>query len=178
MMKSKINLISGTDMAQKILIDLEKLRSPRGTSCDETPPEGYYGYLSDGQGLKSIRELAVFQFTCRKCSDAPCISVCPADALEKDEQGIISRSTNLCISCKSCVVICPFGTIMTDFFEYHRDKENHYDISDDKELEMWIRNAPEGAVTRVDMEADPAQHIYKLTEQILVRERIWNADQN
>jgi len=165
-------------MAQKILIDLEKFRSPRGESCDVSPPEGFFGFSMDGHGLKSIRELAVFQFTCRKCSDAPCISVCPADALEKDEQGIISRSTNLCISCKSCVVICPFGTIMTDFFEYHRDKENYYDLSDETELEMWIRNSPEGAVTRVDMEEDPEQHIYKLNEHILVRERIWKTDQN
>jgi len=163
-------------MAQKILIDLEKLRSPLGHSCDESPPEGFCGFSSDSQGLKSIRELAVFQFTCRRCSDAPCIEVCPADALEKDDRGIISRSTNLCISCKSCVVICPFGTMMTDFFEYHRNKENYYDLSDEKEMELWIRNSPEGSVTRVDMEEDPEQHIYKLSEHILVRERMWHTD--
>ena len=164
-------------MAQKILIDLEKLRSPREKSGIESPPEGFCGFSVNSQGLKSIRELAVFQFTCRRCSDAPCIEVCPADALEKDEQGIVSRSTNLCISCKSCVVICPFGTMMTDFFEYHRNKENYYDLSDEKELELWIRESPEGAVTRVDMEEDPEQHIYKLSEHILVRERMWKTDQ-
>ena len=164
-------------MAQKILIDLEKLRSPKGHSCDEPPPEGYYSFSSDGHGLKSIRELAVFQFTCRKCTDAPCIEVCPADALEKEDKGIISRATNLCISCKSCVVICPFGTLMTDFFEYHRDKENYYDLKDSKELELWIKESPEGAVSLVDMEEDPKQHIYKLNEQILVRERMWLTDQ-
>ena len=164
-------------MAKKILIDLEILRKPRGESCDISPPEGFLGFSLDGQGLKSIRELAVFQFTCRKCSYAPCISVCPADALEKDEGGIISRATNLCISCKSCVVICPFGTIMTDFFEYHRDEENYYDLSDEEELEMWIRQSPEGAVSRVEMDEDPEKHIYKLNEHILVRERMWETDQ-
>ncbi len=164
-------------MAQKILIDLEKLRSPLEHSCDESPPEGFSRVSSNSQGLKSIRELAVFQFTCRKCSDAPCIEVCPADALEKDNGGIVSRSINLCISCKSCVVICPFGTMMTDFFEYHRNKENYYDLSDEKELELWIKDSPEGAVTRVDMEEDPEQHIYKLSEHILVRERMWLTDQ-
>jgi Fe-S-cluster-containing hydrogenase component 2 len=165
-------------MEKKILIDLEILRKPNGQSCDISPPEGFLGFSLDGHGLKSIRELAVFQFTCRKCSDAPCISVCPAEALEKDEGGIISRATNLCISCKSCVVICPFGSIMTDFFDYHRDKENYFDLSDEEELEMWIRENPEGAVTRVDMEEDPEQHIYKLNEHILVRERIWETDQS
>ncbi len=163
-------------MAQKILIDLEKLRSPRENSCDESPPEGFFGFSADGHGLKSIRELAVFQFTCRKCKDAPCIEVCPADALEKDDKGIISRSTNLCISCKSCVVICPFGTMMTDFFEYHRDEENYYDLKDEKELELWINNSPEGAISLVDMDEDPEQNIYKLNENILVRERMWFTD--
>ena len=164
-------------MAQNILIDLEKLRTPSDKSSDISPPEGFYGFSIDGNGFKSIRELAVFQFSCRKCSDAPCINVCPADALEKDEQGTISRSTNLCKSCKSCVVICPFGTIMNDFFEYHTDKENYFDLSDEEELELWIRESPEGAVSRVDMEEDPEQNIYKLNEHILVRERMWLTDQ-
>lgn len=163
-------------MAQKVLIDLEKLRMREGTSANESPPEGFFGFSVDGEGLKSIRELAVFRYSCRKCSNAPCIGVCPADALEKNEKGYISRSTNLCISCKSCVIICPFGTMMTDFFEYHLDKENYYDMSDDKELDLWIRNSPEGAVTRVDMEEDPDQDIYQLNEYVLVRERTWNTD--
>ena len=163
-------------MAQKILIDLEKLRSMEGKSSDQSPPEGVYGVSIDAQGLRSIREQAVFRFSCRRCSDAPCIAVCPADALEKDEEGFISRSTNLCIACKSCVVICPFGTMMNDFFEYHRNKENYYDLTDEKELDLWIRSSPEGAVTRVDMEEDPEQHIYQLNEHILVRERTWSTD--
>ena len=76
-------------MAKKILIDLEKFRAVPGTRCDESPPDGLYTPSVDGQGLKSIRELAVFQFTCRKCTDTPCIWVCPADALEKDDKGMI-----------------------------------------------------------------------------------------
>jgi formate dehydrogenase iron-sulfur subunit len=163
-------------MAQKILIDLEKYRFFPDQPGDKTPPEGLYQPSVDGCGLKSVRELAVFQFTCRKCTDAPCIAVCPADALEKDEEGLISRSTNLCISCKSCVVICPFGTMMTDFFEYHRDKDNYYDVTDEQELELFIKNCPEGAVQKVDMEEDPENHIHKLNDHILIRERIWNSD--
>jgi len=164
-------------MAQKILIDLEKLRSIEGRPSDQSPPEGIFGCSIDSQGLKSVREQAAFRFSCRRCSDAPCIAVCPAEALEKDEQGFISRSTQLCVACKSCVVICPFGTMMNDFFEYHRNKENYYDLSDEKELDLWIRSSPEGAITRVDMEEDPENHIFQLNEHVLVRERTWNTDQ-
>lgn len=163
-------------MAQKILIDLEKFRTPLGKSCDESPPEGLYSHSVDSEGLKSIRELAVFQFTCRRCTDAPCIEVCPADALEKNEEGIISRSTNLCISCKSCVVICPFGTMMTDFFDYHRDKDNYYDLMNKDELQLFMKNSPEGAVQLVEMEENPEENIFKLNDHILVKEQMWNKD--
>jgi formate dehydrogenase iron-sulfur subunit len=161
-------------MTQKILIDLEKFRFIPGKNGEDSPPEGLYVPSVREHGLKSIRELAVFQMTCRKCTDAPCIEVCPADALEKNPDGIISRATNLCISCKSCVVICPFGTMMTDFFEYHRNKENYYDVMDKQELDLLIKSLPEGAIQLVDMEEDPENNIYRLNEHILIRERIWN----
>lgn len=161
-------------MAQKILIDLEKFRSVLEKNGNEAPPEGLYRPSVGEHGLKSIREQAVFQMTCRKCTDAPCMEVCPADALEKSPEGIISRANNLCISCKSCVVTCPFGTMMTDFFEYHRNKENYYDVMNKQELDLLIKSSPEGAIQLVDMEEDPENNIYQLNEHILVKERVWN----
>jgi Fe-S-cluster-containing hydrogenase component 2 len=163
-------------MAQKILIDLEKFRKAEGKRGDESPPEGLYSPLLNHSGLKSIRELAVFRISCRKCTDAPCITICPAEALEKDTHGFISRSVNLCVACKSCVVVCPFGTMMSDFFEYHRNKENYYDLLDKNELELLIRNSPEGAVTLVDIEEDPENNIYSLGDHILVREKKWKSN--
>src|SRR5512135_290429 len=108
-------------MAKKILIDMIRLRSVLAADPGIKIPEGYFPGSDGNEGLKTIRELATFRFTCRKCEDAPCISVCPAEALEKDASGIIDRHLNLCISCKSCVTICPFGTMMTDFFRHHRN---------------------------------------------------------
>ncbi len=163
-------------MTKKILIDLEKFRSIPGKRGDESPPEGLYKPSVKQNGLKSIRELAVFNMTCRNCVDAPCVAVCPADALEKDPQGVISRSTNLCVSCKSCVVICPFGTMMSDFFEYHRDKDNYYDVLNEHELELFIKRSPKGAVEVVELEEDPENEIYSLNKHILVREHKWKTE--
>ena len=114
-------------MAQKILIDLVKLRAALVEKSDLNLPEAIFYLSPNNNGLKTIRELATFRYSCRKCEDAPCIAVCPSEALEKDEEGIITRYTNLCISCKSCVTICPFGTMMTDFFKHHRNKDLFYD---------------------------------------------------
>jgi Fe-S-cluster-containing hydrogenase component 2 len=74
------------------------------------------------------------------------------------------------------VVVCPFGTMMSDFFEYHRNKENYYDLLDKNELELLIRNSPEGAVTLVDIEEDPENNIYSLGDHILVREKKWKSN--
>jgi Fe-S-cluster-containing dehydrogenase component len=160
-------------MARKILIDLEKFRTLEGRPSDEVRAEGMCRRNPGNRGLISIREWAAFMLSCRRCSAAPCIDVCPAQALEKDEKGIIVRATNLCIACKSCVVICPFGTLMNDFFRYHGDRDHEYDLTDARELEILMKEAPEGAVILTDQEEDPDKHIYRLTEQILVKERTW-----
>jgi len=160
-------------MAQRILIDLEKFRTAEGRRSDETQAEGVFRRNPGGGGLVSVREWAAFRFSCRRCKASPCMDVCPADALEKNEDDMIVRAPNLCISCKSCVVICPFGTLMNDFFIYHRDPDNEYELANSRELELFMEQAPKGAVTLTEQEEDPEKHIYRLSEHILVKERTW-----
>jgi Fe-S-cluster-containing hydrogenase component 2 len=160
-------------MAGKILLDLIKLRSVLASDPGLQVPEGYFSHPVNSAGLKTIRELAVFRFTCRRCEDAPCIDVCPADALEKDGEGLIDRHTNLCIGCKSCVIICPFGTMMTDFFKHHRNKDLFYDLNDGMELEMFLAACPSGTVTYSDSDESPENNIYSLNDRVLVRDYLY-----
>jgi Fe-S-cluster-containing hydrogenase component 2 len=160
-------------MTRKILIDMLKLRYAMINDSTLELPEACFYPSPNINGLKTIRELAVFQYTCRKCEDAPCISVCPADALEKDETGVVVRHTNLCVSCKSCVTICPFGTMMTDFFKHRRNKEIIYDLNDEKEMEKFIRACPEGTVSVTDEDESPDKHIYKLNEKVLIKDYLY-----
>jgi Fe-S-cluster-containing dehydrogenase component len=47
---------------------------------------------------------------CMHCEDPTCAKVCPADAITKDENGVVhSAMTERCIGCSNCVVSCPFG---------------------------------------------------------------------
>lgn len=160
-------------MAQKILIDMIKLRSVMADNPELPLPEALYYPSVNQNGLKTIRELATFRFTCRKCEDAPCIAVCPADALEKDRDGIVERHTNLCISCKSCVTICPFGTMMSDFFRHHRNKDLFYDLNDPEAVEKFIAACPEGTVALTNEGEAPEKNIYMLNEKVLVKEYIY-----
>jgi len=163
-------------MAQRILLDMIKLRSVMAENPTMALPECYFHEFPALSGLKSIRELATFRFSCRRCEDAPCISVCPAEALEKDAEGIIDRHTNLCISCKSCVTVCPFGTMMTDFFKHHRNKDLYYDLNDGKELELFIKACPPGVVSLTEGDESPSENIYMLNDKVLVREYLYSTE--
>ena len=157
----------------KVLIDKIKLR----TAMTEDPtlelPEALCYNTVNTNGLKTIRELATFRFTCRRCEDAPCISVCPSEALEKDKEGVIMRHTNLCVSCKSCVTICPFGTMMTDFFRHHRNRDLFYNLYDDEQVKKFIAACPPGTAALTDGNEKPGEHIYKLNDKVLIREYLY-----
>jgi formate dehydrogenase iron-sulfur subunit len=155
------------------MIDMIKLRSAMVENSTLTLPEGFFYPSLNNNGLKSIRELATFRFTCRRCEDAPCISVCPAEALEKDDEGIITRHTNLCVSCKSCVTICPFGTMMTDFFKHHRNRDLFHDLKDEKELKKFIESCPAGTVTLTEEDESPDKNIYRFNEKVLIRDYLY-----
>ena len=163
-------------MARSILLDLIKLRSIMAEDSSITLPDALFYPSGNSNGLKTIRELAIFRFTCRRCELAPCISVCPAEALEKDAEGVIVRYTNLCISCKSCVTICPFGTMMTDFFTHHRNRDLLYNLNDDDELDKFIKACPGGTVSVTDQDESPGNNIYRLNEKVLIKEYLYTTD--
>ncbi|MFZ2341078.1 MAG: 4Fe-4S dicluster domain-containing protein [Bacteroidales bacterium] len=163
-------------MAQKLLIDMIRLREAMAENHDLRLPEALFYPTANSNGLKTVRELAVFRFTCRKCEDAPCIAACPAEALEKDDEGIINRHTNLCISCKSCVTICPFGTMMTDFFKHHRNRDLYFNLTDTGDMNKFISACPPGTVSLTDLNESTSDNIYKLNEKVLIKDYMYKTD--
>ena len=55
---------------------------------------------------------------CRRCENPVCVSVCPREALEKDDGGVLRRYVMRCVGCKSCSIACPFGTLLPDVVPY------------------------------------------------------------
>ena len=45
---------------------------------------------------------------CMHCENAPCEQVCPSGATYRRVDGIIAIDQNKCISCKACMVACPY----------------------------------------------------------------------
>ena len=53
---------------------------------------------------------------CQQCEDsAPCMAVCPVKAISRDtELNRVNVNYDLCIGCRMCVAICPFGGMQFD----------------------------------------------------------------
>jgi carbon-monoxide dehydrogenase iron sulfur subunit len=53
-----------------------------------------------------------FPLVCHQCEDAPCVTVCPAEARMRNEQTwAIHVDREKCIGCRMCIYECPFGAI-------------------------------------------------------------------
>jgi Fe-S-cluster-containing hydrogenase component 2 len=50
--------------------------------------------------------------TCQQCQDAPCLNVCPVKAISRNEESAkVTVDYDVCIGCRSCVGVCPFGAM-------------------------------------------------------------------
>lgn len=46
---------------------------------------------------------------CMHCADAPCEQACPSGATYRRDDGIVAIEPNKCISCKACMMACPYN---------------------------------------------------------------------
>ena len=50
--------------------------------------------------------------SCQQCQDAPCMQGCPVNAISQNEdRGRVEVDYDLCIGCRTCVSVCPFGAM-------------------------------------------------------------------
>ena len=108
---------------------------------------------------------------CNHCTDAPCVEICPVEALFTREDGIVDFDNRRCIGCKSCMQACPYDALYIDPNNHTAAKCNYCAHRVDIGLEPACVNVcPEHAIISGDMD-DPESEISRLLgrEQVTVR---------
>ncbi|MBU4346290.1 MAG: 4Fe-4S ferredoxin [Candidatus Omnitrophica bacterium] len=140
--------------------------------CKECSVYCDYFYHPQNNGISSLREYATFVLFCRHCEEAPCVSACYHDALEKQGDGILKRYKMRCSSCKSCAIACPFGTIFADFIPY-LDSKCDYCIGVSSRIPKCVTSCPEKAIEIKEITERPEENIYLIGESLAVRSTKW-----
>ncbi len=105
---------------------------------------------------------------CNHCTDAPCVEICPVEALYFRPDGIVDFDKNRCIGCKSCMQACPYDALYIDPDTHTAAKCNYCAHRVDIGLEPACVNVcPEHAIISGDMD-NPESEI----SQLLGRETV------
>jgi Fe-S-cluster-containing dehydrogenase component/formate-dependent nitrite reductase membrane component NrfD len=108
---------------------------------------------------------------CNHCEDAPCVTICPVEALYTREDGIVDFNNDRCIGCKSCMQACPYDALYIDPNTQTAAKCNYCAPRIDVGLEPACVNVcPEHAIISGDLD-NPNTEIAHLVsrEQVTVR---------
>lgn len=108
---------------------------------------------------------------CNHCTDAPCVEICPVEALYIRKDGIVDFNNDRCIGCKSCMQACPYDALYIDPDTHTAAKCNYCAHRVDVGLEPACVNVcPEHAIISGNID-DPTTEIAQLLarEQVTVR---------
>jgi len=129
----------------------------------------YVKQVEKGEFPNTRRIFSVMR--CNHCTDAPCVEICPVEALYTREDGIVDFDNNRCIGCKSCMQACPYDALYIDPDNKTAAKCNYcaHRVEVGR-APACVEVCPEHAIIAGDME-NPYTEISTLLarEQVMVR---------
>ncbi|MBN2239042.1 MAG: 4Fe-4S dicluster domain-containing protein [Dehalococcoidales bacterium] len=101
-------------MAKVLILDYEKCNGCN--ECEKACALFHEGVDNPARSrirvIKREAEEAFIPVTCQQCKNAPCLEGCPVKAISRDpELNRVMVNQDICIGCKTCVTICPFGAM-------------------------------------------------------------------
>jgi len=157
---------------KRLFVDLEVC-----AKCPECVTKCDYFYHPANKGLISVRERAAMSVVCRRCENPVCISACTRDALEKDVNGVLRRYNTRCVGCKSCSIVCPFGTLIPEVIPYAVSVCDYCIGSvhgDGKPV--CVGTCPLNAIRFEEVEEDISKNNYAVDEHLVVHALPWKKE--
>ena len=113
-----------------------------------------------------------FQVTrCNQCTDAPCVTACPTEAMFKRKDGIVDFDKTICIGCKACMAACPYDAIFINPEDHSAEKCNMCAHRLDVGLEpACVTVCPTQAILVGDLN-DPTSKVAQLVQRSPVQVR-------
>lgn len=148
---------------KNLLIDLEKCYQ-----CKECEAECNYPFHPQKTGMKILIEEAIRKIICRHCEEAPCAVACPTEALKK-EGDEPKRASFLCTTCKTCLLVCPFGVNTLETVEF---KISPCDLCQEREIQC-VKTCPKEAIKTGVFKENEAENIYQIREGLFARAVSW-----
>ena len=155
-------------MSKKLLIDLDVCRN-----SDNYELQCSYNQHPDNQGIIRLRELALYELICRRCEERSCVLACPEEALEANEDGVLSRYNLRCIGCKSCQHACPFGTLLDDVINLMVSGCDMCPQLKSGEAPLCVTSCTNNAVSFEEIPEPLPENMYLLGDRLAVRSRHW-----
>jgi Fe-S-cluster-containing dehydrogenase component/formate-dependent nitrite reductase membrane component NrfD len=117
-------------------------------------------YVEKGRFPGVRRHFAVLR--CNHCTNAPCVTICPVNALEKRPDGIVDIDRDACIGCRACMQACPYDAIYLNEDLGAVEKCHFCAHRVDKGLEpACVIVCPEQAIVSGDLD-DPSSRLSRM----------------
>ncbi len=117
-----------------------------------------------------IRRLFLVQ-RCNQCTDAPCVTICPVNALSKRKDGIVDIDRDACIGCRACMQACPYDAIYLNEDIKAVEKCHFCAHRVENGLEpACVTVCPVGAIVPGDFD-DPSSRVSLLRKEHLLKAR-------
>jgi Fe-S-cluster-containing dehydrogenase component len=101
-------------MAKRVYLNLDLC-----CGCKSCSAACAYGHRAQSNLSHSkLNNVAELPLHCMHCETPACVAACPNEAMQKQEDNTVLRSSFKCVGCKSCVLACPFGVIQTDLTKH------------------------------------------------------------
>jgi len=94
----------------------------------------WHKVIAARNGEFPTQNMEMIPMPCMHCEHPSCVTVCPAKATYKREDGIVMQNFRRCIGCKYCMVACPYGARNFNYKEQEEEEYQRPDLPEDLDL--------------------------------------------